>query len=117
MPQDMTVEKYLADYKGAYDYEHSSTHKQMHKEKAMLIPNEWILDGVNLGDAENFVQGALSVAIDASYGCISSKGQDPARFGKAFVRKTQMKLAGHDVLQDTDDSAADFIISTPSLAK
>lgn len=117
MPQDMTVEKYLSDYKGAYDYEHSSTHKQMHKEKAMLIPNEWILDGVNLGDAENFVRGALGVALDASYACISSKGKDPARFGKAFIRKTQMKLAGRDILQDTDDSAADFTLSKPTLLK
>lgn len=117
MPEGMTVEKYLADYNGAYDYVHAVTSTQMHKEKAMLIPNEWILDGVNLGDAENFVNGALGVAVDASYACISSKGKDPARFGKAFIRKTQMKLADRDMLQDTDDSAADFILSKPSLLK
>ena len=117
MPEGMTVEKYLAGYNGAYDYVHAVTATQLHKEKAMLIPNEWILDGVNLGDAENFVRGALGVALDASYACISSKGKDPARFGKAFIRKTQMKLAGRDILQDTDDSAADFTLSKPTLLK
>lgn len=109
-PQGMTAERYLADYKGGYDYIHTLG-TQMHKENAYLIPNEWIVDGVNLGDRENFVRGALASSIDASFACISEKGKDPLRFGKAFARKTAATTPdGRVILHDTDDSSADFTL-------
>lgn len=110
-PEGMTADKYLADYKGAYDYIHPATGKQLRKEKAYLIPNEWILDGVNLGNREMYVRGALASSIDASYACISEKNSDPQRFGKKFSRKVAMTTVdGREILQDTDDSASDFIL-------
>lgn len=112
-PQGMTVEKYLAEYKGSYDYIHPATGTQLRKEKAYLIPNGWIVDGVNLGNRETYVRGALSSSIDASYACISEKNSDKQRFGKKFIRKVAATTAdGRGILQDTDDSASDFILTT-----
>lgn len=107
-PQGTTAESYLAGYKGEYDYI-STTGSQMHKSKAYLIPNGWIIDGVNLSNSEQFVRGALAPSIDSSYASVSDKKSDPNRFGRKFVRKTSYTAPdGRVVLQDTDDSAADF---------
>ncbi len=109
-PEGMTSEKYLAEYKGEYDYI-NSLGSQMHKAAAYLIPNEWIIDGVNLSDNESFVRGALSVAVDASFAAISDKARDPNRFGHKFIRKTAVTTADSRViLQDTDNSADDFTL-------
>lgn len=107
-PEGMTKEEYLADYYGKYDYIHTiGTH--MTNEKAYLVPNDWIIDGVNLSNREAWVYGALGDAIDCSYAAISDKNKDPERFGKKFRRKTAtIDADGRVVLQDTDDSAADF---------
>ncbi len=104
----MTAEDYLSQYHGGYDYIHTiGTH--MHNDKAYLIPNEWILDGVNLGNAASYVYGALGKGIDISYASISDVDKDPNRFGKVFRRKTATTEAdGRVILQDTNDSRADF---------
>ena len=113
MPEGMTVDKYLAEYKGSYEYINSTTGSHMTKEKAYLIPNSWIIDGVNLSNAADFVQGALATSIDAGYAKISDITKDPNRFTKVFVRKTAFTAAdGRVVLQDTDDSSADFLTTT-----
>lgn len=107
-PEGMTAEKYLAEYHGKYDYIHTIG-TQMTNEKAYLIPNEWILDGVNLGNDETYVIGALGKSIDISYASISPVDKDPNRFGKVFTRKTAATLSnGAPLLMDTNDSAADF---------
>jgi len=107
-PDGMTAADYLAGYHGGYDYIHTiGTH--MHNDKAYLIPNEWIIDGVNLGNNATFVYGALGSGIDISYSSISDIDKDPNRFGKVFRRKTATTHAdGRHELQDTNDSRIDF---------
>lgn len=113
MPEGMTAESYLAEYKGSYKYIHPATGKEMTKQNACRIPNSWIIDGVNLGNLETFVHGALAPSIDASFACISEKNSDPQRFGKVFVRKTATTTPdGRVILQDSDDSAADFLLKS-----
>lgn len=108
-PDGIDKDKYLADYKGEYDYIHPATGTQMHKSTCYLIPNEWIIDGVNLSNREAYVHGALSVSIDASYASISDTNSDKLRFGKKFVRKVVATTPdGRKILQDTDNSASDF---------
>lgn len=107
-PEGMTMEKYLAEYHGGYDYI-SAIGSQMHNDRAYLIPNEWIIDGVNLGNDESYVYGALGNALDISYASISDVNADPNRFGRVFRRKTATTTEnGTVLLQDTNDSAADF---------
>ncbi len=107
-PEGTTAEQYLAEYAGGYDYIHTIG-TQMHNDKAYLIPNEWILDGVNLGTGESYVYGALGTSVDMSYGKISDYDRDPNRFGYVFRRKTAITRAdGTVILQDTNDSTSDF---------
>ena len=109
-PEGMTVETFLAEQHGAYDYI-SAIGTEMRNEKAYLIANEWIIDGVNLGNEETYLRGALSESIDMSHASISNINADPARFGKKFVRRVATTTAdGRIVLMDTDDSASDFIL-------
>ena len=108
-PAGMTAESYLAQYDGTYQYVNAATGTEMTGTKCYHIKNEWILDGVNLCNDEQWTQGALSTAIDMSYASISTKKSDANRFGKKFVRKVSgTSPAGKVVLMDTNDSASDF---------
>lgn len=108
-PEGMTSEKFLAEQDGTYRYINAATGREMTGTKCYLIKNEWIVDGVNLCPDEGFTQGALSVRIDAGHAAISEIKVDKNRFGRKFVRKTSgVSAAGHTILQDTDDSGADF---------
>ena len=107
-PEGTSAESYLADYAGGYDYIHT-TGAQMHNDKAYLIPNKWILDGVNLGNNETYVTGALGKAVDISFASISDYNKDPNRFGKLFRRKNAtVRADGTAILMDSNDSAEDF---------
>lgn len=109
-PAGMTAETYLSEYHGGYDYV-SIIGNQMHNDRAYLIPNSWIIDGVNLGNSETYLYGALGNSIDISYACISDRDKDPNRFGRLFERKTAtVTTDGVEILQDTNDSKADFQI-------
>lgn len=108
-PEGMTAEKFLEENVGTYQYINQATQKEMTGNKAYLVKYEWILDGVNLCPTEKFNKSALAPSVDAGYAAISDKNVDPARFGKKFARKSAGKsLAGNAVLQDTNDSSADF---------
>ncbi|MDE6282543.1 MAG: DUF4876 domain-containing protein [Muribaculaceae bacterium] len=113
IPQGMTVEDYLTEYQKPYEYINPITGTHMTNQTSCRIPNIWIIDGINLGNAESYVHGALARSIDASYAKISDKNSDVQRFGKVFVRKTAATTAdGRVILQDTDDSAVDFILQS-----
>lgn len=107
-PEGMTAEQYLSEYHGPYDYI-SAIGTQMHNDKAYLIPNEWIIDGVNLSNPEVWVFGALGNSLDMSYAAISQIDKDPERFGRCFVRRvSSVTPDGRKILMDTNDSAHDF---------
>lgn len=107
-PQGMTSAQYLSAYHGPYDYI-SSIGTQMHNDKAYLIPNEWIIDGVNLSVPEIWVFGALGNSVDMSYAAISTLNRDPERFGRYFSRRVAVIAPdGRKILMDTNDSARDF---------
>ncbi len=107
-PEGMTAESYLSNYHGGYDYI-GSTGKQMHNDKAYLIPNSWIVDGVNLSNKETWVHGALGEAIDLSYASAGDINRDPNRFGHKFSRRVAAETStGRIILTDTDNSAVDF---------
>lgn len=109
-PEGMTAEDYLRDYHGPYDYIHTIG-SQMRNEKAYLIPNSWILDGVNLSNNEVFVYGALGDGIDLSYSPSSDVNKDPQRFGKIMRRKiASVQEDGRTIYKDTNDSYNDFTL-------
>lgn len=108
-PEGMTADKFLAEQSGDYTYINAATGTEMNGTKCYLIKYDWIIDGVNLCPTEKWIQGALSAAVDMKYAAISEKNADKGRFGKKFARKVSGTSAkGNTVLQDTNDSSADF---------
>lgn len=108
-PAGMTAQSFIAGNDGTYEYINAPTGTKMTATKCFLIKNEWIIDGVNFCNDEQWIKGALSVTVDMSYASISTMKADKNRFGKKFVRKvTGISAAGNKVLMDTNDSANDF---------
>lgn len=72
------------------------------------VPNELILDAVELGTPSGFSSKALSSALDISY--THCGDGDDVRFGKSIRRKVQsVESDGRIVLMDTNNSAVDFL--------
>ena len=67
------------------------------------IPNDWIIDGVNLSVADSWQWNVLSPSIDAGWTHCGSVDRDQNRYGKAVVRK---KENGKWI--DTNNSTNDF---------
>lgn len=108
-PEGMTVDRFLAEQKGDYQYINAATGKTLNGTNAYLVKHEWIIDGVNLCTTEGFTEAALAASVDAGYAAISDKKTDKNRFGRRFVRKTSgVSALGNTVLMDTNDSARDF---------
>lgn len=108
-PEDMTAERFLAEQIGDYTYVNAATGIEMTGTKCYLIKYEWIIDGVNLCPTEVWKQGALSTETDMRFAAISDKNNDKNRFGKMLRRKgAGISPQGHMILQDTNDSSADF---------
>ena len=110
-PEDVAAEDYFAtdSLYVQYNYEivtSAGTYSQ--SKKSYMIPNEWIVDGVNLAPSETFQWLTLSNKIDAGYAYVAPTGSDVTRFGKAVRRKTQEIINGRRRLQDTNNSTEDF---------
>jgi hypothetical protein len=106
----MTAETFLTDYAGSYEYDVPATGKTMTNTKCVRVPNEWILDGVNLSNAEIFVHGWLGDAIDLSYAQTSNVTTE--RYGHMAKRRVSQTVNGRDILMDTNDSLVDFVYVT-----
>ena len=116
-PEGMTSEQYFAtdSFYVKYDYEivtAAGTFSQ--SRKSYMIPNEWMVDGVNLAPLETFQWLTMSDKIDAGYTYVAPTGSDVTRFGKAVRRKTKALLNGRRLLQDTNNSTDDFDPAVPA---
>ena len=116
-PEGMTAEKYFATdtYYLNYKYElvtSAGTFSQ--SKKSYVIPNEWIVDAVNLSPSETFQWLTFSQTLDAGYTYVAPTGSDVTRFGKAVRRKVQQIVNGRRVLQDTNNSTDDFEHGVPA---
>ena len=78
-----------------------------------LIPNAWVVDGINCGVEEEYGNPAFNASIDAGYTGCGKVDKDPDRFGKSVIRKS-----AEGKLVDTNNSTNDFTRdATPSLKK
>ena len=110
-PEGVEAEDYFAtdSLYVKYDYEivtAAGTFSQ--SRKSYMIPNEWIVDMVNMAPSETFQWLTSSDKLDAGYAYVAPTGSDVTRFGKAVRRKTKAILNGVRVLQDTNNSTDDF---------
>ena len=76
-----------------------------------LVPNDWVIDGVNMGVEQFLGDLAFNASVDAGYTGCGKIDSDPDRFGKSALRKTD-----GGKLVDTNNSTNDFEPNaTPSL--
>ena len=116
-PEGVTAEQYFAtdSLYISYNYElvtAAGTFSQ--SKKSYILPNEWIVDAVNLAPSETFQWLTFSDKLDAGYTYVAPTGSDVTRFGKAVRRKTQRYDEGRRFLQDTNNSTDDFEPGVPA---
>jgi len=77
----------------------------------LQIPKNYIIDGIDITDKEQKVPKDFPADIDASRTFIvNSVGQAEGTFtGLSVIRKTKEIINGRVVLQDTNNSANDFV--------
>ncbi|MBQ7631367.1 MAG: DUF4876 domain-containing protein [Paludibacteraceae bacterium] len=110
-PEGMTAEQYFAteEYYVKYNYEIATAAGTFSQSKtSYMIPNEWIVDAVNLAPSQTFEWLPFSEKLDAGYSYVAPTGSDKSRFGKAVRRKTRGVINGRRFLQDTNNSTDDF---------
>lgn len=110
-PEGMTAELYFAtdSFYLQYNYElvtAAGTFSQ--SRKSYVLPNEWMVDVVNMSPSETFQWLTSSELLDAGYAYVAPTGSDVTRFGKAVRRKTKVIVNGLRILQDTNNSTDDF---------
>ena len=116
-PEGMTKEQYFATDSLYLSYSYqivTSAGTYTQSKKSYVLPNEWIVDAVNLAPSETFQWLTFSDKLDAGYTYVAPTGGDKTRFGKAVRRKTQVVLNGRRVLQDTNNSTDDFETAVPA---
>ena len=110
LPEDLTIEAYLSDYKLDYDYINVTSAGTFNMSATTyLFPNEWVLDAVNLCPSDTYQWLVLDLSLDAGYTYVAATGSDKTRFGKSVRRKTTVTIDGRRVLQDTNNSDDDFL--------
>ena len=108
--QGLTAEELAKKY--SYPYEEvliieGMDPMKMPGEPALQIPNEWILDAVNLSMKNDFQWLPVSEKLDAGYASVAPAFNDDTRYGKKVVRK--LLAEGSKILKDTNNSSEDFL--------
>lgn len=105
---NVTTDEYLAGYK--YDYSYvSPVNGNVMNQSCYRIPNDWILDAVNMSPRQEFVWIVTSPSLDMGYTYCHDAGSDKKQFGKSVRRRVESKTAGgRAILRDTNDSGVDF---------
>lgn len=119
MPEGVTAESFLEDYKWVgtqtedwTEFGQGITEDDI--EKAYLFPNEWVLDAVNVSHADIYTNLAFDTSMDAGYTYCGATHNAADRYGKSVLRKRD--AAGK--LVDTNNSTNDFTPSaTPTVPK
>lgn len=97
-----------------YDYTYSiinpSTGADMPmKGSAFKIPNEWVIDAVQLATPDKWQWNVVHPSLDAGYTHCGTTSNDKKKYGKSVRRKAiYITEDGRRTLQDTNNSADDF---------
>ena len=100
-----------------YDYEYKVGTKLMQRQ-ALKIPNNWIVDAVNLSTKKGFEWIVTAPSLDAGYTYVTNDEKDTSRYSKSVRRKVLSENNGKPIFKDTNNSTEDFeILTTPTLKK
>jgi hypothetical protein len=113
-----SVENYLANYK--YEYSWIFVFEEWsfpEDDENYKLPNEWIIDAVNMSVESEFQWIVTSPSLDMGWTYCGTVDKDPTRYGKSVLRKVAGQTPdGKDILLDTNNSRFDFTPeATPSL--
>lgn len=101
---------FLADY--TYDYEYNMViggESYPMGESVYSIPNEWIVDAVNLSVASEFQWIVTAPSLDMGWTYCGKVDADQGRYGKSVRRKVlSTSSTGKKTLKDTNNSTVDF---------
>ncbi|KIO43651.1 MULTISPECIES: DUF4876 domain-containing protein [Sanguibacteroides] len=108
------LEKNKHDYTWTYVYPGGTL---VNNYSAYQVPNEWIVDAVNLCPSKEYEWLVTAPSVDMGYTYVSENASNNDRYGKSVRRKVSAtQKDGRQILQDTNNSSADFIHgTTPSL--
>ena len=116
LPDNVTEESFMADnaFTGTRSFwmdGEALIEGDAYPAGSYLIPNAWVVDGINCGVEEDYGNPAFNATIDAGYTGCGKVDKDPDRFGKSALRKS----AGGKLV-DSNNSTNDFTRdATPSL--
>jgi len=100
-----------------YDYEYKVATKLMQRQ-ALKIPNNWIVDAVNLSTKTGFEWIVTSSSLDSGWAYVANDEKDASRYGKSVRRKVLSQNNGKPIFKDTNNSTEDVDPDvTPSLKK
>lgn len=104
-----------------YDYEYEVNVKGKIVKKTgstLKIPNEWIVDAINLSTEKGFEWLVTDTSLDSGYTYVTKDEEDKTRYGKSVRRKVLSENNGKPIFRDTNNSTEDFeILTTPTLKK
>ncbi|MBP5562308.1 MAG: DUF4876 domain-containing protein [Muribaculaceae bacterium] len=105
-------EDWLANYvyDATYLFVFGDFSKLMTKKGIYKVPNEWILDGVNLSIESMREWNVLDASIDAGWTFCGKVDKDETRFNKSVIRKKD----ANGKLIDTNNSTNDFTPEAPA---
>ncbi len=97
-------------YDATYLFVFGDFSKPMTKKGIYKVPNEWILDGVNLSIESMREWNVLDASIDAGWTYCGKVDKDETRFNKSVIRKKD----ANGKLIDTNNSTNDFTPEAPA---
>ena len=97
-------------YDATYLFTFGDFSREMTKSGIYKVPNEWILDGVNLSVESVREWNVLDASIDAGWTYCGKVDRDETRFNKSVIRKQ----AANGKYIDTNNSTNDFIPEAPA---
>ncbi len=97
-------------YDATYLFVFGDFSKEMTKKGLYKVPNEWILDGVNLSIESMREWNVLDASIDAGWTYCGTVDKDETRFNKSVIRKQD----ANGKYIDTNNSTNDFTPEAPA---
>lgn len=114
LPEGMTVDEYKTANLYTYEYNNGG---RIISNNAYKIPNNYIVDAVNLSSLSGFQWILTAPSLDMGWSYCAKASGDVTRFKKTVLRKIlTTNPDGRVIYQDTNNSTVDFIpASQPSL--
>jgi len=108
-PKSVDAETFMTDYvwEGTKIFDWNGYHFDIAISDAYLIPNEWVIDGVNCAVDEDLYKLPWNASIDAGYTNVTTIDSDPERYGKSVRRIVK----SDGTFTDTNNSTNDFEIN------